>query len=84
MENRNHVRLVSSMTVVLYVEGHGRYKGVLQDVSQSGVAVNLTQVSEDCFTIGDAIFMLADNMDEAFSMEIVRVDGGVIGLRFIE
>ncbi|MFO7604152.1 MAG: PilZ domain-containing protein [Gammaproteobacteria bacterium] len=84
MENRNHVRLVSAMTVVLYVDGHGRHKGVLQDVSQGGVAVSLLQRGEDCFNTGDAIFMLADNMDEAFTMEIVRVDGDVIGLRFIE
>ena len=35
MENRNHARLVSSMPVLLYVDGHGRVKGTILDVSQN-------------------------------------------------
>lgn len=84
MENRNHRRLVSSMSVLLYVDGHGRVKGILQDVSQGGVAVSLPENTEHLFTQGEAIFMLADNMDEAFSMEIIRVTSTLIGLKFLE
>lgn len=84
MDNRDHARLVSSLPVLLYVDGHGRVKGILQDVSQSGVAVSLPNNTCHLFTEGEAIFMLADNMDEAFSMEIIRISQQVIGLRFIE
>ena len=84
MENRNHVRLVSSMPVLLYVDGHGRVKGTIQDVSQGGVAVSLLQQVDHLFSEGDVIFMLADNMDEAFSVEIIRVEYSVIGLKFID
>lgn len=84
MENRNHERLNSSMSVLLYVDGHGRVKGILQDVSQSGVAVSLPENSDHLFTEGEAVFMLADNMDEAYSMEIIRITSCTIGLKFIE
>ena len=84
MENRNHKRLVSSMPVILYANGYGRVKGKLQDVSQSGVAVSLPLNTDHLFTTGEAIFMLADNMDEAFSMEIIRIESCVIGLKFLE
>lgn len=84
MENRNHARLASSMPVLLYVDGHGRVKGTIQDVSQGGVAVSLLQQLDHLFTEGEVIFMLADNMDEAYSMEIIRVVSRVIGLKFIE
>lgn len=50
MENRNHVRLVSSMPVLLYVDGHGRVKGTVQDVSQGGVAVRLLQQLDHLFS----------------------------------
>mgnify|MGYP000465633210 CR=1 FL=1 len=84
MENRNHVRLVATTPVLLYVDGHGRVKGILQDVSQSGVAVQLAEQSDHLFAEGDEIFMLASNMDEAFAMKIIRINCGLIGLTFIE
>ena len=84
MDNRSAERLVSSMPVLLYVDGHGRVKGTIQDVSQSGVAVSLLQNLGYLFSEGDVIFMLADNMDEAFSVEIIRVNKKVVGLKFLE
>jgi len=84
MDNRSGERLVSSMPVLLYVDGHGRIKGTIQDVSQSGVAVSLLQNLGHLFTEGDVIFMLADNMDEAFSVEIIRIVSNVVGLKFTE
>jgi hypothetical protein len=83
MENRNHTRLVSSMPVILYVEGNGRIKGILKDVSQGGVAVSLVDQDNLPFQQGDTIFMLADNMDEAFCMEIIRITDSIIGLQFV-
>lgn len=84
MENRNHVRLVSSTPVLLYVEGHGRVKGMLQDVSQGGVAVCISEQTGHLFAEGDEVFMLANNIDQAFPMKIVRIDCCTIGLIFIE
>lgn len=84
MENRNHVRLVAATPVLLYVNGHGRVKGILQDVSQSGVAVQIPEQSDHLFAEGDEIFMLANNMDHAFSMKIIRISCNIIGLTFVE
>ena len=84
MDNRSAERLVSSMPVLLYVDGHGRVKGTIQNVSQSGIAVNLLQNLGHLFIEGEVIFMLADNMDEAFSVEIVRITNNVVGLKFLE
>ena len=73
MENRDHVRLVTATPVLLYVNGHGRVKGILQDVSQSGVAVQISEQSDHLFAEGDEIFM-----------QIIRISCSIIGLTFVE
>jgi hypothetical protein len=81
MERRLHSRINSKTKVRLYCNGHGRIDGHLSDFSQSGISVKL---DSQCPLpqMGDVIFMLADNMDEPYSMTVVRCDNQEWALMF--
>lgn len=81
MERRLFSRIPSQTKVRLYFNGHGRMEGRLCDFSQSGVYVSLDKkylMPE----AGDTIFLLAENMDEPYTMETVRCSSMELALMF--
>lgn len=83
MEHRLNPRIPTQTRVKLYFNGSGRIKAHLNDFSQGGVAITLDESSHAPET-NDVIFMLADNMDEAYSMKVVRCDNRDWVLSFME
>jgi hypothetical protein len=81
MERRLCLRTPSSTKVRLYFNGHGRMEGHLCDFSQSGVSISLDKkyLMPDA---GDIIFMLAENMDEPYTMKTVRSSNSELALIF--
>lgn len=83
MDRRLNPRIASNTRVILYFNGSGRIKAQLNDFSQGGVSVTL----DDFFQapdLNDTVFMLADNMDEPYSMQVVRCYEMEWVLSFIE
>ena len=83
MERRLQSRVPSQTKVRLYFNGHGRMEGRLRDFSQGGVFISLDkkyQLPE----AGDVVFMLADNMDEPYTMTTVRSKKRKLALMFNE
>ena len=81
MDRRIQNRIPSHTKVRLYFNGNGRMDGRLNDFSQGGVYVCLDRqyhMPEE----GDIVFMLAENMDEPYTMEAVRCDKKEIALIF--
>ena len=83
MERRLDPRISSQTKVKLYFNGSGRINARLNDFSQGGVAITLDEYSQSP-EVDEVIFMLADNMDEAYSMKVVRCDNLEWVLSFIE
>lgn len=83
MERRLDPRSPAQTSVRLYFNGSGRIKAHLNDFSQGGVAVTLDEHAHEPES-NDTIFMLADNMDEAFAMKVVRCNNWEWALGFIE
>lgn len=83
MERRLKSRIPSQTKVRLYFNGHGRMDGRLSDFSQSGVSVSLDK-KYHMPQAGDIIFLLADNMDEPYTMEAVRCNKTELALIFKE
>lgn len=83
MDRRVNSRIPAQTKVKLYFNGSGRIKAHLNDFSQGGVAITLDESSHAPET-NDVIFMLADNMDEAYSMKAVRCDSRDWVLSFME
>lgn len=81
MERRLYSRVPSTTKVRLYFNGHGRMEGRLCDFSQNGVFVSLDKKYHLPDT-GDIIFMLAENMDEPYTMETVRRSNMELALVF--
>ena len=83
MERRLNLRIPAQTRVLLYFNGNGGIKARLNDFSQGGVAMTLDEYSH-VPDINDIVFMLADNMDEAYSMKVVRCDKRDWVLSFME
>ena len=83
MERRLNPRVPSQTRVKLYFNGNGRIKAHLNDFSQGGVAITLDEHSH-LPEANEIIFMLADNMDEPYSMKMVRGDNRDWVLSFVE
>lgn len=81
MERRLNSRTPSNTKVRLYYNGHGRLDGRLRDFSQSGVYICLDK-KYAVPTVGEKIVMLAENMDEPYTMEAVRIDSMELALVF--
>ena len=83
MERREHERLTSCLGANIYIDGHGKLRGQIRDVSQSGVSIILEQQ----ITISSPesiIFLLADGMDQAYSLKFLRYEENIIALTFID
>ena len=81
MERRLQSRVPSQTKVRLYFNVHGRMEGRLSDFSQGGVFIHLDkkyQLPES----GDIVVMLADNMDEPYTMTAVRSKKRKLALMF--
>ena len=83
MERRLYPRTPAQTRVRLYFNGSGRIRAHLNDFSQGGVAVTIDEYAH-APDRNDTIFMLADNMDEAFSMRMVRFNNREWVLGFTE
>lgn len=81
MERRLCSRTPSKTKVRLYFNGYGRMEGRLCDFSQGGVSVSLDKKYR-MPKAGDIIFMLADNMDEPYTMKTVRCNDMELALIF--
>lgn len=71
MERRLNPRISSHTRVKLYFNGSGRVQAHLHDFSQGGVAIIL-DTDSSIPADDDVIYMLADNMDEAYIMKLLR------------
>lgn len=83
MDRRLNPRIASQTRVKLYFNGQSRINAHLTDFSQGGVSVTLDQFSR-APGINEVIFMLPDNMDEAYSMKVLRCDEMEWVLSFVE
>lgn len=81
MERRECSRTPSNTKVRLYYNGNGRMEGRLCDFSQGGVYVSLDRRYQMPET-GVTIFMLAENMDEPYTMKTVRCNKRELALMF--
>lgn len=81
MERRMQTRTPSQTKVRLYFNGNGRMEGRLNDFSQGGVYISLDKhyhMPEK----GEVVFLLADNMDEPYTMTTVRSSKNELALMF--
>ncbi|MEJ2141858.1 MAG: PilZ domain-containing protein [Gammaproteobacteria bacterium] len=81
MERRICTRTPSQTKVRLYFNGHGHMEGRLRDFSQGGVFIRLDKKYQ-MPQAGETIFLLADNMDEPYTMITVRSNNRELALMF--